>query len=412
MTAKQKRNERINGTSIFLLNSQRQFPLILRDDIPTIAYPGMWDLPGGTVEPGETPHETIVREMREEIGLHLKDVRLFKVYDLPDRIEHTFWASIDLDLNALTLTEGQRMKWFTRKRAAQTELAFGFNAIVDDFFRLHPFMESEAAAEFPGAEHAPLAYPGLRPAYSYVYYQGCVHRIRPRSRTVSDLWLDDAAGPVTLDAFLTARNNAPLAARHAVLAVGSNGCPGRLAEKYGDQLDVALPVFVGTLPNTAVVYSRHLVHYGALPATYLHQPGAVSWLSVTMLTDAQLAHMDKSEKLGKIYRRIAVPEQFHVDGGPLIDDLTAYFDPQILAYRNCPVQLKMFARKGPQWPVMDQPQVLRLVFDQAGLLMGTSIAERHRLLQQDQDLRRQLIRFLDGRMGYLTVNAQGELTGP
>ena len=44
---------------------------ILRDDIPTIAWPGHWDLPGGGSEPGETPVECALRETLEELGLRM-----------------------------------------------------------------------------------------------------------------------------------------------------------------------------------------------------------------------------------------------------------------------------------------------------------------------------------------------------
>ena len=37
---------------------------------------GLWSLPGGRVEPGETEHEAIVREMAEETGLRVRVVRL------------------------------------------------------------------------------------------------------------------------------------------------------------------------------------------------------------------------------------------------------------------------------------------------------------------------------------------------
>lgn len=37
-----------------------------RDDIPQIADPGLWVVPGGHVEPGETPLEGAVREVEEE----------------------------------------------------------------------------------------------------------------------------------------------------------------------------------------------------------------------------------------------------------------------------------------------------------------------------------------------------------
>jgi len=40
----------------------------------------MWDIPGGTIDPFETPADAAVREMWEETGLHVEPVRIVGAY--------------------------------------------------------------------------------------------------------------------------------------------------------------------------------------------------------------------------------------------------------------------------------------------------------------------------------------------
>ena len=93
---------------------------------------------GGHVEDGETPEQCIVREMKEEMDLDLKDFKLFSVIEFTDRIEYTFWKKANLDIKNINLHEGQQLKWFTEFEAKNTKLAYGFNEIVDDFFQKIP----------------------------------------------------------------------------------------------------------------------------------------------------------------------------------------------------------------------------------------------------------------------------------
>lgn len=45
------------------------------------ASDGLWSLPGGWADPGASPSENCVREVREETGLRVKAARILAVYD-------------------------------------------------------------------------------------------------------------------------------------------------------------------------------------------------------------------------------------------------------------------------------------------------------------------------------------------
>ena len=111
------------GSSIIFVNDEGQILLFLRDNKPELPYSNMWDVPGGHVEADENPQTCIVREMKEEMDLTLDEFELFSKKEFEDRIEYTFWARANLDIDEIELTEGQRLKWFTRADARRTPLA-------------------------------------------------------------------------------------------------------------------------------------------------------------------------------------------------------------------------------------------------------------------------------------------------
>jgi 8-oxo-dGTP diphosphatase len=53
-----------------LIDSDGRILLAQRPEGKSLA--GLWEFPGGKVEPGETPEETLVRELEEELGIKTK----------------------------------------------------------------------------------------------------------------------------------------------------------------------------------------------------------------------------------------------------------------------------------------------------------------------------------------------------
>ena len=67
------------GTNAIIFNGSREVFLEKRADY------GVWGLPGGAVEVGESVQESLVREVYEETGLHVVVKRLVGIYSDPSR---------------------------------------------------------------------------------------------------------------------------------------------------------------------------------------------------------------------------------------------------------------------------------------------------------------------------------------
>jgi 8-oxo-dGTP diphosphatase len=115
--------------AIAILPYEGKFLMQLRDNIPTILYPGLWGLFGGHIEAGETPEIAVEREVLEEIGYQLTDPKKFGCYSDDRVIRHIFYAPLTVELNKLVLTEG----WdFGLINPAQIEAGFAYSAIAGE----------------------------------------------------------------------------------------------------------------------------------------------------------------------------------------------------------------------------------------------------------------------------------------
>jgi 8-oxo-dGTP diphosphatase len=93
--------------AICVLYREGKLLMQLRDDIPTILYPGVWGLFGGHMEAGETPEVAMLREVAEEIGYTLPaSFSKFGLYADEKVYRNVFQAPLTVSIDQLNLLEG------------------------------------------------------------------------------------------------------------------------------------------------------------------------------------------------------------------------------------------------------------------------------------------------------------------
>ena len=65
-----------NAVRAAVLDGRGRLLLLHTRDLGNAAFGQSWELPGGGIEPGETPFEAVVRELQEEIGLRVNSLAL------------------------------------------------------------------------------------------------------------------------------------------------------------------------------------------------------------------------------------------------------------------------------------------------------------------------------------------------
>ena len=159
-----------------------------------------------------------------------------------------------------------------------------------------------------------------------------------------------------------------LAARVPVLAYGANRSPEALERKRsgpGFPSDSAIVVLRARLRDLDVVYSAHLSPYGSVGATLQRSPGTSAEVSVTLLTEPQLAALGETEPNYTLEELRDMDVE--LEGGGRLDRFRSYVSRHgCLVLDGAEVALAAIPARDRRLPELTQPEVLAAVASRLG----------------------------------------------
>ncbi|MDT8916226.1 NUDIX hydrolase [Amycolatopsis sp. PS_44_ISF1] len=107
-------------------------------------FAGQWAFPGGHVDPGETFLQAAGRELAEETGVQVADLRQLGIYDDPGRdprgryVTVAFFAVLPEPTKTTAGDDARTAAWVPLTDAARMHLAFDHDQILADVTALVP----------------------------------------------------------------------------------------------------------------------------------------------------------------------------------------------------------------------------------------------------------------------------------
>jgi 8-oxo-dGTP diphosphatase len=111
------KTQRIYGVVAAILINNKTF-LGVKRKLTMRTNPGIWEFPGGKIEFNETPQQALVREVKEELSIHVNDLQEF--FKMPIRVQTQtvmlYYFIVNRWTGNFALIDHDKYLWFDFKK--------------------------------------------------------------------------------------------------------------------------------------------------------------------------------------------------------------------------------------------------------------------------------------------------------
>ncbi len=123
-----------------LIKDEKGELLILKRSVHSRSNPGLWELPGGKVEPGEDFDHALVREIKEETGLNISLKKAIGVAQQDHTHRHSVHIILEVEVDSGEFKiseEHEDFKWIPIEKLNNFKLANWLDSFLQDNIQIN-----------------------------------------------------------------------------------------------------------------------------------------------------------------------------------------------------------------------------------------------------------------------------------